>query len=222
MENNKQIPLPKSEQEFTIKHQKVLPYAVKQLKNVYTKSQYKDYLVDLCKSNGSNLLVLEQMLVHRSEKRMKLLIELLQTIHKNTIVFAHHTEYLRYVYDRLKVEFPDRNIYLITGSTNVKSRDKIKESLLHDENGILVASYGCLSTGITLKNLDYGIMFQSFKSQIINKQSLGRGLGLSDDKKCFYLYDFIDCFPTKKLYMQGIAKVKLYKDEKYSIHLLNF
>ena len=37
-----------------------------------------------------------------------------------------------------------------------------------------------MSTGITLNNLCYGVLFESFKSNVVNMQSIGRGLGLKE------------------------------------------
>ena len=92
--------------------------------------------------------------------------------------------------------------------------------MLKDNNDcILIASYGTMSTGITLANLCYGVLFESFKSNVINMQSIGRGLGLSDLKEEFVLYDIIDVFNKKylsnKIYLQGLAKCKIYDEEKY-------
>lgn len=212
-ENGEVVKLEKKE--FTMTNKKTLPYAVREVKNLYDEDEYREYLIELCKANGANLLVLEQMLVHRSERRIELLDKLVREFKKNCIVFAHHTEYITFVYKHLKETFPNRNVYKITGTTTIKARDKIIKALVEDKDAILVASYGCLSTGITLRNLDYGIMFQSFKSQIINKQSLGRGLCLAPGKEKFYLYDVIDCFPTGRLEAQGKAKAKLYESEGF-------
>ena len=213
-ENGKTLLLPKEQRAFTMTHQKVLPVALAQLKNLYEPREYMMYLIDLCKAKGANLLMLEQMLVHLSKKRLRVMDDILKTIDKNTIVFCHHTEYLRFLEKHFKEVFPDRNVYAISGSTSTKKRDEIIKNLNDDKGAILVASYGCLSTGVTLKNIDYGIFAQSFKSQIINKQSLGRGLLKTDNKDTFELYDIIDHFPTEKLYQQGIAKIKLYKQEQ--------
>ena len=50
-------------------------------------------------------------------------------------------------------------------------------------------------------------------------QSIGRGLGLSDLKEEFILYDVIDVFNKKylsnKIYLQGLAKCKIYTEEQY-------
>ena len=83
------------------------------------------------------------------------------------------------------------------------------------------ATYGCCSTGITFKNVEGGIFAQSFKSEIINKQSLGRLMLRNEDKSEFYLYDLIDIFPTKRIYLQGLAKIKTYKKEAYDVSIIN-
>ena len=93
--------------------------------------------------------------------------------------------------------------------------------MYYNNNVILVASYGCCGTGLTFKNVDYGIFAQSFKSNIINKQSLGRLMLKTKEKSNFYLYDLVDCFPTKRLYLQGLAKIKIYKEEGYDYYIKN-
>lgn len=211
------LKLPKEEREFTIQNVKKLPMVIQQVKPIYTDYEYKEYLVDLCKANGANLLLLEQMIVHRSQRRLKVMDDLIKQMNKNVIVFAHHTEYINHLEKHFKEVFPDKQVYKINGTTNDKKREKIKSELLNTNSAILVASYKCVGTGLTFKNLDYGIFAQSFKSQIINKQSLGRGLCLAEGKEKYVLYDIIDCLPTERLKLQGDAKVRLFTDEEIPI-----
>ena len=217
IKDGKKVVLP--EKEFTIQHAKTLPYAIEHTKELLEPNEYVMYLTDLCKAKGSNLLLLEQMLVHRSKKRLDVMDKLLFGLDKNVIVFCHHTEYIRFLKKHFEEKFPDRKVMMIEGSANLKKRQKIINEMLVNNNCILVASYGCCSTGITFKNVDYGIFAQSFKSEIIVKQSIGRLMLKTDEKDEFYLYDLVDCFPSKKLYMQGLAKIKTYKNEgfKYTI-----
>lgn len=216
-EKGNPLKLPSEQREFTIQNVKKLPKALQSLKPTYTREQYKDYLVDLCKVNGANLLLLEQMLVHRSKRRLRVMDDLIREMDKNVIIFAHHTEYINHLEKHFKEVFPDKKVYKINGSTAAKRRDKIKEELLNTNDAILVASYKCVGTGLTFKNLDFGIFAQSFKSQIINKQSLGRGLCLAEGKEKYVLYDVIDCFPTERIKRQGDMKVKLFKQEEIPI-----
>ena len=236
-ENKEHILLPKDEREFTIQHVKRMPVALKHIKNeiikesktmvlnddereLYWRQKYVDYLYSICKQTGSNALLLEQMLVHRSQARIRLIDRLLSSFKKNSIVFAHHTEYLKMLHDYFKALYPNRNVYMIHGGTTTKKREQIIANLEKDTDAILFASYACIGTGLTLRNLDYGIFAQSFRSEIINKQSLGRGLMLAEDKEYYQLYDIIDVFPTKRIYRQGLDKKRLYAEEKftYNIH----
>lgn len=214
---NKQ--LPKDQQEFTMKEERELPFTLRKIKPLYNDDEYISYLIDLCKARGSNLLLLEQMIVHRSQKRVDIMDDLIASFEKNCVVFGHHTEYLVYLYNHFKQKFPDRNVYIIVGNTTVKAREKVIDALVKDKDAILVASYGCVGTGLTLKNLDYGILTQSFKSGVINKQSIGRGLCLANDKDKYRLYDLIDVLPTKRLYTQGLAKIRLYKEEEFEYYI---
>lgn len=246
-ENKEKILLPKGEREFTIQHKKKLPVSTQKIrKGIFeklvdpskyprdtedeenrfrsdlrkSKKEYIDFLYDICKSVGSNSLMLEQMLVHRDQKRLDVMDALLKRFSKNCIVFAHHTEYLKFLHTHFKLVFPDRPVYIITGDTSIKKREEIKKSLETDRGAILCASYSCIGTGLTLKNLDYGVFAQSFRSDIINKQSLGRGLMLAEDKDKYRLYDIVDVFPTKKLYYQGRSKYRMFKDEDFEVNVV--
>jgi superfamily II DNA or RNA helicase len=210
--DGKKVLLPKEERDLTIQHVKTLPFVLKQLKSEYTSQEYCDYLVDLCKAKGSNLLMLEQMIIHRSPERLQVMDDIIKFRDGNCIVFAHHTEYLKLLKNHFKEMFPDRPVYIITGTENLNKRMKIVDQMLTDHNAILCASYGCCSTGITFKNIDYGIFAQSFKSEIIVLQSIGRGLLKTETKDTFELFDIIDDLPTKRLLAQGISKIKTYKE----------
>ena len=177
-------------------------------------------------STKSNLLQVEKMMVHFMKPRIKYLLEeIIPKCDHNTILFCHHTEYLRYVEQQLKERFPERHIASISGSVGSKKRDEIKQMLKEHNDCILVASYACVGTGLTLSNLCYGILFESFKSEVINMQSIGRGLGLSDMRDTFILYDIIDVFDkntlSNKLFLQGLAKIKIYQENQYKFRIEN-
>ena len=213
--------LPKEQRSFTMQYEKTLPYALKQIKILYEPDEYRQYLVDLCKSKGSNLLMLEQMLVHRSQKRLKVMDDLLTGMTKNCIVFAHHTEYLKFLKEHFEARFPDRKVRIISGAANLKKRQSIIDEMNKEDGVILCASYGCCSTGITFKNVDYCIFAQSFKSEIVNLQSIGRCMLKTSDKDTFYLYDLVDWLPTKRIYTQGLAKIKTYEREGFTHRIIN-
>lgn len=208
--------LPKEQKEFTIREVKTIPYALKEARKVYDDYEYGCYLIDLCRGRGANLLMLEQMLVHRSQRRLNEIENLISNMTDgNCIVLAHHTEYIEYLVKELSERFPDRKILKITGSVNLKKRQKVLDEMLENDNVVLVGSYGCLSTGLTLKNVNYAIFAQSFRSDITIMQSIGRGLLPKPGKEAFYIYDIIDDFPSHQLLKQGKSKVKSYEKQGF-------
>ena len=211
--------LPKDQQEFTIRELKILPYALKQVREMYDDREYASYLIELCRGRGANLLMLEQMLVHRSKKRIDEMDNLISNMDGNCIVLAHHTEYIKWLVDHFEEKFPDRKILKIIGSVTLKKRQKVLDEMLENNNVILIGSFGCISTGITFKNVNYAIFAQSFKSDITIMQSIGRGLLPQPGKDAFYIYDIIDDFPSHQLLKQGKSKIKSYEKQgfKYTI-----
>ena len=227
MENGKRVLLPKEERDMTMIHKKELPIVLKEARKALaegrkTKEEYAEQLVEMCKAQGANLLVLEQMLAEHSNKKLELLFDLLFSNPTNGIVFAHNEAYVDFLEEQFKARFPGRPVYKIKGSTSEKKRAKIITSMnTEDKDAILVASFGTVATGLTFKNIDYAIFAQSFKSPIITLQSLGRGLLKTLEKTKFDLYDIIDCFPTERLKKQGESKTKLYREKKFEYNIIH-
>lgn len=237
-ENKKKIELPKEKREFLLKYDKSPSIGVISAKQgILSHSEWSDErkdfeYVDLLKnvisdSTGTNSLAIERMMIHFFNERVNVLLnDVLPKCPKNTLILAHHTEYINYLTDIIKEKYPERHILKITGSISPKKREKIKQDMKDYNDCILVASYGCMSTGITLADLCYGVLFESFKSNIVNMQSIGRGLGLSDEKDKYILYDFVDCFDneiTNKIFLQGLARIKIYQAEEnqHKYHICN-
>nr|DAY43366.1 MAG TPA: DNA helicase [Caudoviricetes sp.] len=210
-----------------------LPISVAILKNKVKQEDYVYVVINALKSI-SKLHVLENQLIQIYDKRLGEignLIDRQDNLFKghvqNYILFAHNTEYISALSYYLKERYGEaKNIEKITGSTSSKKRTQILENLNNKDNkvsNILVGSFGCIGTGLTFKNIQCGIFTQSFKSEIINKQSLGRLMlkGNSGNDKLdnyFYLYDIVDDFKgLGKLKSHGSTKKSLYKQEGYSI-----
>lgn len=240
--NRKQrVELPKDQQDFLIRNVKEIPYGVQQAKaNIYNDDTKSEIMKDIewmeilkamvIDSTGANGLLIERMMVHFSEERVNFLCDnILPQCNKNTLILCHHTEYINYLTEIIEKKFSDNHIITkITGSVSPKKRKAIIQLLKENNNVILIASYGCMSTGITLANLCYGVLFESFKSDVVNMQSIGRGLGLAENKDKYRLFDIVDCFDnriTNKIYLQGLARIRIYKSDfnkhKYFIKQVN-
>lgn len=219
--------------QFQIQFKKKLPLGINEMKLQFyedTDEGKKKWIQTLKTyinmSESTNSLVVERMVSHFMTERIDYLCNnILAQCDKNTLVLAHHTEYINYITDIIKKRFPNKHIDTITGSVSPKKRDQIKQMLKDNNDCILIASFGTLSTGITLSNLCFGVLFESFKSEVINMQSIGRGLGLKNNgENMFYLFDIIDCFDRKilsnKIYLQGLAKCRKYDEEKYPYKII--
>lgn len=233
--NGKNIRIKLEHTENQVQFRKCLPIYLEQVKSqLYYKypNEWKSkYIIYLRKtavpaSLKGNALVIERMMVHFLDERIKYLCEMILTgCDKNTLILAHHTDYIRKVEKIVKEYFPNKHILVITGSIGLKQREEIVQILKENNDCILIASYGTMSTGITLPNLCYGVLFESFKSNVINMQSLGRGLGLSKLKDKYIVYDVIDKFDkdtigSSSIYRQGIEKTKIYKENRYSYNII--
>ena len=236
LKNKKEEKVRLQNPKFLIQYEKNFPAGLQIVKNtIYsdkslTDAQKDEKYIEVLKSNiklstKTNQLVVEKMMIHFMEERVNILCnDILTNCEYNTLVLIHHTEYLEYVADEIRKKLPNKIVCVIHGGTKSKERDKVKETLKNNNNCILVASYGCVGTGITLSNLCFGVLFESFKSDIINMQSLGRGLGLSKYKDKYVVYDFIDCFDelvsTKAIFRQGREKIKIYEANKYDYKII--
>lgn len=221
---------------FLIQYEKKLPFGLLEAKQaIYNDKSFTEEekeleyikLLDECISNSTstNGLVIEKMMIHFMDSRIDYLCNsILKNCPYNTLVLAHHTKYIKYVVDEVTKRMPGKIVCCIQGSTGPKQRDAIKETLKQNNNCVLVASYGCVGTGITLSNLCFGVLFESFKSDSLNMQSLGRGLGLSKFKDKYEVYDIVDKFDkdleTRRLESQQKVKEKLYKENRYDYDVI--
>ena len=204
-----------------------LPTAILQCKNnlleklsLNNQTSYKKSLLQLLQKT-SRLHVLENNLLQQSQERLEYIKDLVTKIEyndKNIIVFAHNTSYINAIYNFLK-ENTKKTYFKITGSTTLNNRTKIVDMLDNTGDCVLIASYGCMSTGITFQNMHTCILAQSFKSDIILNQSLGR-LMINNNKSAFDVHDLIDVFETKKLYRHAVTKLKSYKENSYEVHIV--
>jgi len=210
--NGTKVLLPQEQRQFTMIHEKVLPTALAESKKLLESDAYYKYLISMC-AKSSKTLNVEQLCTMFSQNRLDLMVRIIKNLHKNIIIFAHNTEYIKFLEQYMKETFPDKHVHKIIGATRLKKRQQTLDKLLESNDNILIGSIGVVSTGLTFRNIDYGIFAQSFKSDVITRQSLGRLMLRTANKSEFYLYDIIDEYPTGKLHNQALEKVKTYKHE---------
>lgn len=218
----------------------VLPNTLSIIKQKYLDNHisYDDYVYALTEvlKSVQKLHVLENKLIQDNEKRLEVIGNIIEEMDYkfsdndngvNGIVFAHNTEYITTICKYLEEKYgkDTKKIVKITGEVSLSKRQEIIELMENNTNVILVGSFGAVGTGLTFKNVQYGIFAQSFKSEIIVKQSLGRlmlkgNTGYPEMDDYFRLFDLIDEFKMSgKLKKHGSEKLNIYKKEGYKVEI---
>lgn len=172
---------------------------------------------------GREVLNIEKQYAQKSKRRMDFIINrILQNTKDNTLVLFFNIEYGREIYDHCKSRLIDKDTFYIDGGVNGEKRSYIKEEMkATDRPKILVASYGTLSTGVSIKSITNIIMCDSFKSEQIIIQSIGRSLRLHKEKTRATIFDIVDVFDDNYktvpnyLYKHYLERKKFYERREY-------
>jgi type I site-specific restriction endonuclease len=88
-----------------------------------------------------------------------------------------------------------------------------------------VASYGTFSTGISIKKIHNIFFTESFKSEVIIRQSIGRGLRQHASKDAVNIIDFVDDLSSSDwdnyLIRHAKARQAIYREQKFSFDVKN-
>lgn len=199
----------------------------------YTTMKNKKNLREL--SNRKNydkrkLLKLEKKLAATDPRRLHFIIKLIEKSNKNSLVLFSSVEagYGKKIFDTLRSRNNDREILYVDGGTHADVRESHKAKMEEKDNIVLVASFGTFSTGISIKNLHNVYLVESYKSEKIIKQSIGRGMRLLQDKKKVNIIDIVDDFRVSKkskanyLYRHGLERREIYNREEFPVKVYKF
>jgi len=169
---------------------------------------------------GKEAFQYEKEIVHQSDKRLEFIKKIVDKCDKNTLLLFHTIEYGMKIFEKLKSEISDKDFFYIDGEVTGKNREAIKKEMEKSDGKIkvLIASYGTMSVGVSIKNLHYLIMADSFKSEQIVIQAIGRLLRLVSGKKMAVIFDISDVFSEEMnniLYGHYIERRKFYDKRKY-------
>ena len=138
----------------------------------------------------------------------------------NTLVLFQLVEKQgKLLYDMIQNKVDERKIFFVYGGTDTQQREDIRKITEKETDAIIVGSYGCMSTGINIRNLHNIIFASPSKSRIRNLQSIGRGLRIGENKQQCKLYDIGDdlTWKTRKNYTlyHMMERIKIYADEEF-------
>jgi superfamily II DNA or RNA helicase len=170
---------------------------------------------------GADAFRYEKEFIQNSDKRLEFIKKLVDKCDSITLLLFHTIEYCTKIFEKLKQEISNKDFYYIDGEVNNKQREFIKKEMEKTDGNVkvLVASYGTLSTGVSINAIFNVIFADSFKSEQIIIQSIGRALRKHDDKKIATIFDIVDVFDPKEmnniLYKHFLEREKFYKKRKY-------
>jgi len=156
----------------------------------------------------------------------KLALQLAQK-NTNTLILADRVEHVESLYNEISKY--TRRVYKVTGSVDVKERERIRKLVESEDGIILIATYGTFSTGVNIKNIQNIIFAFAGKAYIRTLQSIGRGLRLDGKSNKMTLYDFIDDFgfiskngkkANNYIYEHGIKRLSIYMKSKFKFNIV--
>jgi superfamily II DNA or RNA helicase len=159
------------------------------------------------------------------DTRNRFITNLALSLNGNTLLLFQYVEkHGEILYGMLK-DCVGRKVFYIHGAVEADDREVVREIVEKETNAIIVASYGTMSEGVNIRNLNNLIFASPSKSKIRVLQSIGRGLRLGDNKTHTTLYDIsddlrVDTYINHTL-KHFLERVKIYKSEDFKISNYN-
>lgn len=208
---------------FLIDNKYATEIFVKVVRMDYLEAEIKEKLQGLLQRRyefeGTKLLDIEKKLVIDNRRRFLYVTNFISKTTKNSLVLFADVKYGygRKIYDWLR-QNTDKKVYYIDGGTSVPTRTQYFEEMEEGEDKILVASFGICATGISINNLYNIFLVESFKSDKIIRQAIGRGMRLKEGKERTTIIDFCDDFSMKiKNYLRKHSddRITTYKQQGF-------
>lgn len=174
----------------------------------------------------------ERQEILKHDWRIKLIVSFTKKVHLekgNGIVFFKTIAYGTKMVEMLKKALPESKIFYIDKDTKEVNRKHFADYMADHDNCVLVGSFDTTGTGVSIKNLRWGIASEPFKSFNLVEQVIGRFMRLFKGKDKFVFYDIIDDGRivikangkdvTKENYFYGWMKSKeeIYKNHGFKI-----
>jgi len=174
------------------------------------------------KYDRKDVFSLEQNFVITSEARLDFVSSVISRVPRNSLVLFHRIEHGKKLYEKLRQD-SDKRVYYVDGGTDKDIREEYKKKMEAGNEVVIVASYGTFSTGISIKKIHSIFFTESFKSEVIIRQSIGRGLRQHESKDKVLIVDFVDNIRTQEwdnyLWKHGKARQSIYKQEKFDYNI---
>jgi superfamily II DNA or RNA helicase len=193
---------------------------VKMLKLKYPKDEvfvqkYAELKAMEVRPPGKVMYDMEKEFIISYEPRINFIAKMCETLPGNKLVLFINVKdkYGQRIQD--KIRETNEKVYYIDGGVNDDDRRDYREILEANTGIVLVASFGTFSTGINLKNVNYIIFAESYKSEITVRQSIGRGMRKLKGKYKITILDLVDDLDGY-IVKHGKIREKIYKEQEFT------
>jgi superfamily II DNA or RNA helicase len=199
---------------------------VKVIKMDYAPQSTKDAFREMSQNRyeSKDVFKFEQNYIINSTGRLNFVSSVISRVRGNSLVLFHRIEHGKKLYEKLRQE-SDKRVFYVDGGTDKDIREEYKKKMEAGEEVVIVASYGTFSTGISIKKIHNIFFTESFKSEVIIRQSIGRGLRQHASKDSVNIIDFVDDLssPDWDNYLIRHAKARqtIYREQKFSYDIKN-
>lgn len=164
---------------------------------------------------GQYFYTLEKDLIIQNDQRFKWLNTLLKKTTKNTLVLFNNIKdgYGMQIRDEI---MKHKLCRYIDGSTSREDRATYIKEMEENENMIMIASFGTFSTGINIKNLFNIVLAESYKSEVLIRQSIGRVMRSYFGKTTVNIIDIIDDLDGYSV-KHSKARLKIYEEQNFKV-----
>lgn len=169
--------------------------------------------------------------IRSQQKRIDFIVNLIGKFENNQLLLFKSKKYLREFEKILKERYPDKEILVIVGEVSGKKRDEIKKYTETNNNVIILATYGTMSTGVSINNLSTLHFVEPPKSFIWVRQSIGRMVRLHKSKQFALIISYTDIFKKYDRNWLGghrnishghlTERVNIYKQQNFDYKVLN-
>ena len=168
---------------------------------------------------GAEKFRIEKEWFQSNTKRTNLLLKLIKGIEGNNLILVDTINYVQNLKTFFEENCPEKIIQIVYGGISAEERLLNKKAMEENDNVIMIATYGTMSTGVSINNLVNIYFVDGGKSDIRIRQSIGRGLRLHSKKEFCMVFDFQDWLVESSFKNHAMHRNKIYKEQKFPINV---
>ena len=158
----------------------------------------------------------EKFFFHHFEPRTELIAKLIKVYKTNTLIIVDTIEYCtilkEYLTDYIGDDF---QCDIIHGKVN--NRDYIFDTMRSSKSHCIIATYGTMAVGISIRNLEDIHFPDGGKSEIRVRQTIGRGTRLYPLKDFCRVFDYQDNITKSSFQSHARFRNRYYKEQKFPV-----